>query len=212
MGEDGKSGGVEGGLSKSVQSMQLKTIRPSHREIARRMALGQSQAEVARAMGMSQSRMSIICASPLFKRELARFMEARDASAVNVLKDIQELAPVALETIERTMYTTKSDNIRLKAATTLLDRGGFGPIQKGMLQVGGTVNVQTAHMSDSELRDLIRQRIERIRRADEERRKQEEALEAMDVEFEEAPAANNGDDGNSHPTGGRKAPINLISL
>lgn len=146
----------------SVEAYGLSYIRPYHREIARRLVLGQKQSDVCRDLGMSVSRMSIIANSPLFKLELKRLETMRDNGVGEVTQQLRELAPVALETVERIMYSAKSDRLRLDAAETILDRGGFGAINKSLIKSEIAVT-QTQGMTDEELRELVTERFQRMK-------------------------------------------------
>jgi len=194
---------------KQAQVQVLKKIKPSHREMARRLALGQTIAQVAREMFIDPSRLGVIAKSPLFKQELDKFMTQRDEGVVNVQKEFQELAPVATEIIEKMMYSAKSESLRLRAAETVLDRGGHGPITKGMMQINSNVNIQTGHMSDKELRDLVKKRIGAINNKETTKAERVASAEALDVEFEEVQS---GQDEPTKEDKPKEQPIKLISL
>ncbi len=149
--------------SNSVQKYGLSYIRPYHQEIARRLILGQTQSAICKHLGISTSRMSIICNSPLFKMHLKRLEDMRDKGMMNVQEQLAEIAPVALETLERTMYEGRSDRLKFDAACSLLDRAGFGAISKGQLQVQHKGSIQHHNLTDDELRLLITQRLERMK-------------------------------------------------
>jgi len=168
-------------MSDSVSKMSLGYIRPHHREIARRLVLGQRQSQICKELGMSPDRMSIIVNSPLFKIELKRLERERDSGVADVTKTLQELAPVALESVERTMYSAKSERLRFEAAESILDRAGFGKIGKSEVRVSHT---SYSSMTEDELKRLVAERVRRIKEMAEEKRKQEEEASAITVEFE----------------------------
>jgi len=160
-----RGGGITVGLvpqemSPSVEMMQLEYIRPRHREIARRLILGQSQVEIARDLGMNQGRLSIIVNSPLFKLELKRLEDARDADAIDVTNSLKELAPAALDTVEKIMYQSKSEQVKLKAAESILDRAGYGISVK--TQVSGSVIHAYHNYTKEELVELVKERYQRM--------------------------------------------------
>ncbi len=170
--------------SPSVEKYGLAFVRPYHREIARRLILGEKQSEIARDIGMTASRMSIICNSPLFKLELRRLEMERDASCVDVTKTLRELSPVALEQVERTMYTAKSQRLRYDAASSILDRAGYGAINKQDIRMQGQVLVKTSNMTDDELRRLVAQRVDAMNTEKETKEKAEVEGAAIEVEYE----------------------------
>lgn len=159
--------------SNSVEKYKLEYIRPYHREIARRLVLGQRQAQIAQDLGISQTRLSIIVNSPLFQRELKRLEELRDSGVGDVFKTLQDIAPVALETVERLMYQSKSEKIKLEAAQAILDRAGFGTTSK--VDVRSVVTHQYHNYTNEELFQLVK---ERLRVIEEEMRAKQELLES----------------------------------
>lgn len=60
-------------------------------------------------------------------------MGARDASAIEIRKRIQHLAPIALFKLEEILDDDKaSESVRMKIAQDLLDRAGYDPVKKTM--------------------------------------------------------------------------------
>ena len=109
--------------------------------------------------------MSMIVNSPLFKLEVKKLERERDASTTDVTRQIREAAPDAIEQLQRTMYTAKSQRLRFDAAKDILDRAGYNMVQKV-----ATVQVSTDGMQDSELKELL---VKRILRADESAKQEE---------------------------------------
>jgi len=148
-------------MSNSVVKYSLGYIRPHHREIARRLILGQRQSQICHDLGMSPDRMSIIVNSPLFKVELKRLEKERDNGATDISRTLKELSPVALETVERTMYNADSARLRFDAAESVLDRAGYGRINKSDIRVSG--NIDHSAMTEDEMRQLVADRVQRMR-------------------------------------------------
>lgn len=130
---------IEGVAAPSVEKYQLKHIKPYHREIARRVVLGQSQHDIAQDLSMSESRLSIICNSPMFKKEVERLESMRNAGVENIQEQLQEVSPVMLEILERLALYSSKDQIKKECAQDLLDRAGYGKITK----FDGTVTHET---------------------------------------------------------------------
>src|SRR5208337_4226133 len=173
-----------GQMSASQEKMSLGYVRPRHREIARRLVLGHSQARIARELGLNEGRLSIVCNSALFKIEVAKLERERNQSTCDVTRQIKELAPVALEVLERTMYNTKSDKIRMDIAGSLLDRAGHGAVNKSIALTANMGNVDTSQMQDQELKQLLMNRVQRINAGEEERAQELAEADAMVIEFE----------------------------
>ncbi len=193
-------------MSSSVKRYSLGYIRPYHREIARRLVLGQNQATICKVLGMSSSRMSIIVNSPLFKIEVKRLEDLRDSGVGNIQDQLREISPVALEQIERTMYHGGSERLRFNAAESILDRAGHSKISKGMLEV--TNRASTAPMTEDELRKLVMARATRIREEMNVQKKLEHEAKDIEVEFEEVvdeeDSSNGGED---CPTNGQQIKV-----
>lgn len=180
---DGNMGRTPGVESQSVVKYGLSYIRPYHREIARRLVLGQMQVDICEDLGMSVSRMSIIINSPLFKMELMKMEELRNSGVADVTKTLQEVSPLALEVIERTMVGGKSEAIRFKAAQDILDRAGHGVTTRRDVNVSGMVS--HANLSEIELRKLVLERFKRMKNAETQKEQQQLEAESIEVKFEE---------------------------
>ena len=170
-------------VSKSVMKYGINHVRPYHREIARRLSLGQRDGQIKKDMGISDSRFSIIIHSPLFVNELKKLESIRDKGVGNIHETLRDLAPLALEQVERTMYFGKSDAIKLSAAESILDRAGISRISKS--EVKGEVYHNHASYTAEELRNLV---IERVQRMEKERAQEQKFIEdanATPIEFDE---------------------------
>jgi hypothetical protein len=169
--------------SPSVAKYGVAHIRPYHREIARRLVLGQKESEIRMYMGLSESRFSIIINSPLFKYEVARLEAYRDEGVGDVMQTLREVSPLALEVIERTMYGAKSERLRYDAACTIMDRAGHGAINRSTVDFSiGSINYAT--MQDDEIKRLLRERLDRMKGDMEGKRMQMESAAAIDIQYE----------------------------
>jgi hypothetical protein len=177
------------------QRFFVQTLKPRHTEIARRLVLGQTPADIAKALGMSPSTINQIKKMPQFKAQLLRLQERRDASVMDVRGQIAEAAPEAVDEVTRLMHKSRDERVRLKAAESLLDRGGFSSINKSEINVRGAV--VTANLTLAELQDMALGRLERLKEHEEEQRREVEEGEAIEVEFtdvDSAPSINDEDD------------------
>jgi hypothetical protein len=110
------------------QTVSLARIRPIHREAIRRLVEGQSISQAARDLGLSRSYLNNLKNhDPLFIEELNKAYTGRE---LDVLKRIQVTSYEALDVVRELMREGKSENIRLQAAMTILDRAGYSKLEK----------------------------------------------------------------------------------
>lgn len=108
--------------------LRLAQIRPIHREAIRRIVEGQSISQVAKDIGLSRTYVNNLKNhDPLFKSELEKAYVGRE---MDVLKRIQLTSFEALDVVRELMREGKSENIRLQAAMTILDRAGYSKLEK----------------------------------------------------------------------------------
>jgi hypothetical protein len=136
---------------------------------------------------MTPTRVYQITQSPLFKLELIRLERMRDQGVADVTQSLRELAPVALDTVEKIMYQAKSEKLRYTAACIVLDRAGYGAINKSDINVNAQVT-SYASMPDEELKRLVQDRLERMKAEAEARATEEASVQAVEVEWQPAEA------------------------
>lgn len=122
--------GGTGVVSQSVQKYSLAYVRPYHKEIARRLVLGQTPTEISKDLNISSSRISIIINSPLMQKEIKRLEDMRDSGVNDIRVQLQELQPTMIEVIERLAIYSPSESMRFECAKDLLDRGGTSKVTK----------------------------------------------------------------------------------
>ena len=106
----------------------LSILRPFHLEAIRRLIEGQMVKDVARDIGITATHLSHLKNNdPLFKEALERGMLNKE---MDVLKRIQLTSFEALDVVRELMRTGRSENIRLQAAQTILDRAGYSKLEK----------------------------------------------------------------------------------
>jgi hypothetical protein len=133
---------------------------------------------------MTPGRMSIIVNSPLFKQYMLKMSEERDKGVYDITKQLQEVSPSALENIERTMYTAKSETLRFNAAKDLLDRAGYGALSKNVMTISGQVNVETHNMTSEEIKTMLLNRMEKIQTEVKDEKELQEKAETLEVEYD----------------------------
>jgi hypothetical protein len=132
---------------------QVGKIWDLHREITRRILLGQKNTIIAAALKCSPQTVSNVRNSPVIEDQLSIMRGARDAGTVSLSRDIQEFAPIALGLLKNIIEGKKdganaSINLRAKEANNWLDRPG-STIQK-VSKVEGIVG----HFTGEELIDI----------------------------------------------------------
>jgi predicted transcriptional regulator len=106
----------------------IQSMWDCHREVLRLAVQGLKQVDIAEALGVTPVMVSYTLNSPIAKREIENLRAARDLDAVDVAKRIQEIAPIALQTLE-TLLCEGNETTRYKTATDLLDRAGHAAIR-----------------------------------------------------------------------------------
>jgi len=106
-----------------------------HDEIARRILLGQKNTVIAEALGCTATTVSNVRNSPVVQDKLAIMRGARDASTVDIARQIQEFAPTALQLLKDTINgqgdgQNASIALRVAQANKWLDRAGYVPVKK----------------------------------------------------------------------------------
>lgn len=146
--------------SASVTKFKLKYIKPRHQEIARRLVLGQTQQQISEQLGITPAWLSRIVHDPLFKLQYNRLVAQREATMMDVREQLEEIAPDALDTMVKIMYNPKNPTLQFNAAKDILDRAGFGAVQKSQVNVQGTINHHA--MNKEELKAMIADRLGRM--------------------------------------------------
>jgi len=172
-------------MTPTLEKYGVKAVKPYHRELARMITLGSSQAELCAAFHITPSTLSLICRSPLFLLELERLGQIRDAGVADVTKTFKEVSPIAADILERTMYQTKSERLKVDIAKDILDRAGHGAINKQMVDVRSRSESGYADLTPEERRRLATQRIQRMMDETQEKEEELKRVEAITVEFEE---------------------------
>lgn len=122
-----------------------------HDEIARRILLGQKNTVIAEALGCTTSTVSNVRNSPVVQDKLAIMRGARDASTVDIARQIQEFAPTALQLLKDTIEgkgdgQNASIALRVSQANKWLDRAGYVPVKK--------FEGVTAHLTKEDIKEI----------------------------------------------------------
>ena len=135
---------------KEFKQWEPKSLNPRHREIMRRLLEGASNLEIAQEMSISPQVIVLLRGSKLFCEELAKLEDSAD---FNVIKRAETLSNEALDVLKVTMRQGRSEALKLRAADSILDRAGYGKIEK---RVVGIVD------GEAVIKEINRLRRERI--------------------------------------------------
>lgn len=104
---------------------QLKRMKQIHHEIAMLGLLGYNHGTIAKKLDISKTMVDYTLGSKIVKEKMKILRKQRDMEAVRVSDRIDELQPLALETLESVMVDPNtSENGKIRVAQDLLDRGG----------------------------------------------------------------------------------------
>lgn len=107
-------------------------LNPRHREIMRRLIEGASYKAIAEQMGVSAQAIMLIANSKLFKEEMEKLEAAAD---FQVTRRADILSNEALDTLKVIMRYGKSELARKSAADSILDRAGYGKVEKKLVGI-----------------------------------------------------------------------------
>ena len=122
---------------------QVAEMWDKHHEIARRILLGETNVAIAESLGCTSQQISNVRNSPVVKDKLTVMSAARDAGTIELAREIQDLAPIAIlrvrEALEQGTVLGKEVSASgiLKEANTLIDREIGKPTQ--------TINTRNLH-------------------------------------------------------------------
>jgi hypothetical protein len=135
-------------LEGTHRKYQVTQLWDLHHEITRLALIGMKHIDIATKLGVSPVTVSYTLRSPIVARQLDQMRAVRDLEAVDIAKEIAELAPRAVEILADLM-DDPLPNIKLKAAESILDRAGYAAVQR--VKVDTNVN---HHFSADEIREI----------------------------------------------------------
>lgn len=127
---------------------ELKKLRADHHLIIRLAATGDyTQAEIGEIVGCTKAKVNYTVNSRLGKQKMAYLQDKADARALDVMGEIQALAPFALAELEEALMSDKlEDKEKIKVAQDLLDRAGYGKTRN--------LNVRSERVTDDDIREI----------------------------------------------------------
>ena len=133
--------------------VNLTVLWEHHKEIARRLLLGERQFEICKSLSVSPSWLSIMTTSPAF----IKYLDSLRARTEIGLKDVRsEITAGAKDsvTVLRNLLKSSNENIQAKVAMDFLDRDGYAPAK--VMQVQST----TVHLTADRIEQLKEKRKE----------------------------------------------------
>jgi hypothetical protein len=117
------------------RSFKVAKLWDIHHEICRRIALGEKNVQIAEALGVSPVMVSYTRNSRVGKDQTGILRGAMDADTIDLGRQIQEFAPVALKILEGIIegkgeFGDASLALRARYADRHLDRAGYSPVRK----------------------------------------------------------------------------------
>lgn len=106
---------------------EIQHMWERHHEIVRLTLLGHDQKSVAQMLDITPQTVSNTLNSKMVRDKLQILRAERDASSVDVAAAIKNLAPKAIEMMDRLLDPDQGApaNVQLRAATDMLDRNGY---------------------------------------------------------------------------------------
>ena len=113
-------------------SLSLKELKTSHREVARLSFQGFQPAEIADRTGMTTHSVYQILKDPICKSYIQGLIDKADTHVIDVRKKLIELNDSAIDTIKDIMSkdTNAPASVQLSAAKDVLDRNGYKAPEK----------------------------------------------------------------------------------
>lgn len=129
------------------KNQPLRALREIHREVIRRLIVGQKPKEIASDLKISTGLITRVRNSPVGLRALDNATKKADNEAFDVMKRVERLQPMALKALEEIVSDVDiAASVRLNAAKDILDRSGAA--------VPKQVNVAHAHLSGDDIMAL----------------------------------------------------------
>lgn len=162
--KQGRPLGGWSGHGSSVPSQNVNRVSHRHKEIMRRLMLGQSQKDIAEIMGYTPMRISQIVNSPVFKKQFDQYQATFEQMFTErllekelhdpVREKLEEYKVDAIDTMYHLMRESESDTVRRASAQDILDRAGYKPRDVVETNHSFKVDPETSSNINQALRDL----------------------------------------------------------
>lgn len=136
------------------KTWQVSKVWDLHHQIIQRIFLGQKNTVIAKELGCTEVQVSNVRNSEIVQAQLAEMRAKSYENTIDIRKQINELAPKAVEVLETLLENSSTPaNVKLNAARDVLDRGGHAAPQQ--------VTHLHGHFSADDL-EAIKQRAARL--------------------------------------------------
>jgi len=109
---------------------QPKQLWDIHREIIRRLVVGQRPKDVAEDLGVSKAMVSYTANSDIGRKERAILTASANAKTAEIMQRIQSMSHKALNVMEDIMENGQKDSDRGRMAIEILHMAGFSPVKR----------------------------------------------------------------------------------
>lgn len=121
-----------GRLPKNERHYEPEVLQARHREMLRRLAVGQDRQSIAKDLGISTATVTYTQHSALGQAQLALLQNGRDSAVIDISEQIQDLLPKAIKVMEGALNgyiePHKNSNVtpgqKINVAKDILGRGG----------------------------------------------------------------------------------------
>src|SRR3990167_7518408 len=137
---------IDGQPSTTTYSSKIE-LKPWHSEVARLLSIGYSIPQVAVQTGISVHELTSLVKMPEFKELAGQVLQEIKDSTCELRLRLELASQQALDTIIDLMHTGRSEMVRRMCSLDIIDRAGYGTVQKHEL-------VQTVIIDDKRA-DLI---------------------------------------------------------
>lgn len=131
------------------KTFEVNKMWEVHKEIVRKLLLGEKNSEIAEDLGVSEVMVSYTRNSKVVQSQLSIMGAARDADTIDLAREIREKAPKALELLEGIIEdngTTHSMALAAKTAENWMDRAGYGAPKR--------IEALVAHLTAEEIEGI----------------------------------------------------------
>lgn len=118
------------GRGRSLKYWENLRLKPQHIQMIVMKAAGYKNNVIAERFGMTQARVSVILNHPDAVSVLSRLVSFQAENLLDIKARIQAHAGEALDTVLTAMRTAQEPQVKAKIGFSLLDRAGYGAVQK----------------------------------------------------------------------------------
>ena len=147
-------------LPTNTRKYEITAIQDNHREILRRLTLGQKAVDIAADLNCTPAVISYVRNSQLGRKELNVLQTGRNKTVTDLREQIEEAAPEAFQTLQELRRgKDTSSSLKSRIAMDTLDRGGFGAVKK-IANLSGNLTPEDLEDIKARAKENRRNRIE----------------------------------------------------